>query len=282
MIGRSAVGDSKTSSANWKCRAVGGLADQGGLEAEANVRLELLSRRTDFDAAGDRDGVEGRGVQRTLGHEREDSAVLLEPSVDLGFDGHVAGRIDDAVLVEGDLDPGVERDIGLGVSGQRGDDTQRLMRLERPRIEGPAIVRGEREAVDRAGRERLIWSDANRPSIGIGLDRELDLGLTVRRRANSAAGVAFRLASRKLLPSPTTPAVASSAVSSATGVQALAARRTPGATVGIGASADPEADGPGVGPPCARPLSGSERQTSMVPTSATMTAAVPAIATGLR
>ena len=228
-----------------ECRAVGGLAGEGGLEAEAHVRLELLSRRADRDAASDRDGVQGRGVQRMLGHEREDSAVLLEPAVDLGFDGHVAGRIDDAVLVERDLDPGVERDTDFRVSRQGGDDTQRLMRLECPRIEGPAIVRGEREAVDRpgaSGSSGVMRTD--RPSTS-GLTENPISGTTVRRRASSAAGVASRLASRKLLASPTTPPVASSAVSSATGVQALAASRTPGATVGTCGSGDAEAEDAG-------------------------------------
>ena len=119
-----------------ECRAVGGLAGESRLEAEAHVRLELLSRRADLDASSDRDGVQGRGVQRMLGHEREDSAVLLEPAFDLGFDGHVAGRIDDPLLVERDLDPGVERDTGFRVSRQGGDDTERLMRLECPANRG--------------------------------------------------------------------------------------------------------------------------------------------------
>ena len=58
--------------------------------------------------------------------------MLFEATVDVRADGHVALGVHDAVLVEGDLDAGVERDVGLGVVRQGPDDAQRLVRLERP------------------------------------------------------------------------------------------------------------------------------------------------------
>ena len=77
--------------------------------------------------------------------------MLLEAAVDVRADRHVALGLDDAVLVEGDLDAGVERDIGLGVVRQGPDDSQWLVRLERP---CPDLLprRGlEAEAIDGAG-----------------------------------------------------------------------------------------------------------------------------------
>jgi hypothetical protein len=158
-------------------RSVDDLVGEGRLEPEAHVRLELFSRPSDRDAPSDRDGIHGRRVQWTVRYVREHSAVLLEPAVGLWFDGHVAGRVDHPVLIEGDLDTGIQRDVDLGVSRQRGDDAERLMRLERPRIEGPAVLGGERESIDRPWGQRFIRRDASGPSIDVRLDGEPDLGL---------------------------------------------------------------------------------------------------------
>jgi hypothetical protein len=52
--------------------------------------------------------VPGQALGR---NEGEGAAVLLEAAADLRDDREVALRIDDAVLVEGDFDPGVGRHI---------------------------------------------------------------------------------------------------------------------------------------------------------------------------
>ena len=117
------------------------LAGRGGLEPEAEVGLELFARRSDGDAAADRDGVD-RGRLQLVGHEGEDPIVLLETALHVRFDGQVRGRVDDAILVERHLDARVERDVGFLVVGQGRDDPQRLAGLERPGVEGLALVAG--------------------------------------------------------------------------------------------------------------------------------------------
>jgi hypothetical protein len=58
--------------------------------------------------------------------------VFLEATLDPGFDREMTGGVDDPVLVEGDLDAGIQRDVGPGGARQRPDDPQRLVGLERP------------------------------------------------------------------------------------------------------------------------------------------------------
>ena len=60
----------------------------------------------------------------------------------------------DAGLVEGDLDPGVPRDVGRGVTGQGGRDPQRPGGLDGPRRLGRPVRPEQLEAVDLAAAER--------------------------------------------------------------------------------------------------------------------------------
>jgi len=80
--------------------------------------------------------------------------------------------VGDAILIEGDLDPGIDRDIGALVVRKRSDDAKRLAGLEGPRIEWRAGGIGQGETVDRAGQERGGGREERGLVAGFGRDRE--------------------------------------------------------------------------------------------------------------
>jgi hypothetical protein len=206
-----------------------------------------------------------------LGHEAD--AACSSTGRLLGFDGHVAGRIDDPSWSNVISIP-VSTGISVSVSRQGGDDAERLMCLERPQIEGPAIVRGEREVVDRTRCERLIGV-MNRPSVDVGVTGS-------DRRARSAAGVESGLARRKLSGETNDPGGLVLCVSSATSVEQWPQGGRQRDPVGTSASgADAEAVGRGDGPTPAASLRGSSANQHAAD-EVTMTAAIPTIARGTR
>jgi hypothetical protein len=88
--------------------------------------------------------------------------VLLEAAACRRIDGEVALRSGHAVLVEGDLDAGVERDVARPTVRQRIDDPERLAGLERPGVDDGVAVAVEREAVDHTGLKRRVGHEPRR------------------------------------------------------------------------------------------------------------------------
>ena len=108
--------------------------------------------------------------------------MLLEPARGRGLDRDVPLRARHPVLIERDLDPGIERDLGRAGLGQRAHDPERLLRLERPRVEDLAAGAAQGEPVDRTGRERLGRDEERGPIAGLLRDRERE------RRLDGEAG----------------------------------------------------------------------------------------------
>ena len=91
------------------------------LESKLQIVLKDLVGALETDAAREPDAIEGPRLQRILWHEDDRPAVLLESALDRGLNGKVRGKVQDAVLVEGDLDPGVDRHLRRLVARQRRD-----------------------------------------------------------------------------------------------------------------------------------------------------------------
>ena len=158
--------------------------------------------------------------------------MLSEAPGDSRLDAEMTGRVDGAVLVEGDLDARRERHVRLRVFRQRPHDPQRLMGLECPRPDGRAIARVKREVIGGARRQRLCGTMCTDFPSAAGSAENARAGSTVNRPAAAFAGVASSLVSVKPVPTPTTPFRNSSGTSSATGCHGLAASFESGPTVG--------------------------------------------------
>ena len=122
MTGRSAVGDSMSSRWNSNLNRGGRGARRRGLEPESRVLFCGLARCGHGHALGDGHRIGRGGLQTTIRHEGERPPVLLEPSLGRRLDAEVGIGISEPVLVEGDLDPGIGRDVGGVVFRERSHD----------------------------------------------------------------------------------------------------------------------------------------------------------------
>ena len=133
--------------------ACGALGSRG-LEAHAHVLLETDVRALDADAGAQGDRVERVRLER-LRHEDDGPSVGLEATLGRWVEREVAIDIDRPVLVERQLDAGVERHLGALVVGQRGHDVEWLLDREGPRSGQRVVGRPQPESVALSGLERL-------------------------------------------------------------------------------------------------------------------------------
>ncbi len=136
----------------------------GRLEPEAHVTRERETGPAGRQAVANGHRVHGPLLQ-PVRHEDLGPSVPLESTLGRRRDREVGRHVGDAVLVEGQLDPGPRGDGRLGIPGQGAEDVDRSADLERPR-RGPRAVRpGEVEPVGLAGGERPLRAEGHRPGV---------------------------------------------------------------------------------------------------------------------
>ena len=166
-----------------------------GSVSNANVRsvCERLVGALQRHALPDGDRVDGGPGKRARGHEHPGTTVPLEAAGHLRRDLEVRRDAADPILVEGELEAGVDRDARRPAARQGSDDLRRLRRPEDPRS-GKEPAGAQREPVVAAGFERLRRPDRHRGLAGPGLRGERDRRVgRSGRPPGSAAGVAVRL-----------------------------------------------------------------------------------------
>ena len=184
--GRSAVPTSCEVRRSAQISASGfGVAARSGrlgrrLEAEGQVLLEDEVRAL---AAGRRAGSSPCRPSAASAPSGTKTAVRpcrSKPAGDLRRDREERGDVADAVLVEGDLDAGVERDAGRLVARQRPGDLRRRAGLEDPRAGERPVRQAQGGPVGRAGgqRRRRAGGAPSRgvaPAVTFSCDRWRDL-----------------------------------------------------------------------------------------------------------